>query len=359
MVGFPVLLVILLFDSSSHVRALSLPAESKSRKSSSSSSSARRDLLRQTAITTLGSAGAIFWRPSSQNDPSTAAIAAEKSPFAIVGANGRTGALCVTACLERNLPVRALTRSGSWTAPPLVDGTTPAIDPVSNPLLTVVACDIKDTNALQQSLKGCQAVIYAASASKNGGNSQEIDHVGVVEAARICADNHIPRYVVLSSTATTRPNSLGYKFTNVLGGIMDEKRLGEVEVQQVYLQKGDGLSSFTILRPGGLEEPKRNEVLGPGAIELSQGDALAGIISRADLAQVTVETAVARTPNLRNTAVEVYYTSSAQPCERKFRDLLKADSIVPRLHGETYAELLAGVQPNVDYYIPGSTSLNS
>ena len=42
---------------------------------------------------------------------------ASSLPIAVLGASGRTGALCVTACLERGIPVKALTRSGSWTNP--------------------------------------------------------------------------------------------------------------------------------------------------------------------------------------------------------------------------------------------------
>ena len=77
---------------------------------------------------------------------------------------------------------------------------------------------------------------------------------------------------------------------------------------------------------------------------------LAGIISRADLAEATVEMTLNQGPNLRNTALEIYYTSSVQPCEKRFRGLLK-NGEAPRFHGDSYEELFRGVQPNVDYLV--------
>lgn len=266
-----------------------------------------------------------------------------EQPIAVLGASGRTGALCVTACLERGIPVKALTRSGSWIAP---DGSNSASD-----LLSVEACDVKDSGALSRALRGCRGVIYAASASKQGGNAQEIDNVGVIQAGNACLANKIPRYVVISSTATTRPKSLGYIFTNAMGGIMDQKRLGEQGVQAAYRNGGDSAVSYTIVRPGGLEEPKKNEVLGPGAMEITQGDVLAGIVSRADVAQVCVELAASTASNLRNTALEVYYTDSTVPVSGQFKSMMTSGE-TPRLHGATYAELFEGIRPDIDYYVP-------
>jgi hypothetical protein len=272
-----------------------------------------------------------------------AVSAIDRQPVAVLGASGRTGALCVLACLRRGIPVKALTRSGEWSPP---DGT----DTKNDSLLTVGACNVKDVNALTNSLRGCRGVIYAASASKQGGNPQDIDNVGVVEAANVCLAQQIPRYVVISSTATTRPRSMGYIFTNMLvNGVMTQKRLGEEGVREAY-QKASGTSSYTIVRPGGLEEPKRNEVLGPSGLEISQGDVLAGIVSRADLAEVSVELAASTASNLRDTAIELYYTSSVVPVSGEFKSTLDS-GVAPRLHGETYSRLFEGIRPGVDYYI--------
>jgi len=299
-----------------------------------------------------GGAGlaSLGWMPDAQ-------AAAAPSPIAVLGASGRTGVLCVLACLSRGIPVRALSRSGNWPPPSLpseeilTKNYRSTIDvSISNPLLTVSSCDVKDSIALKEGIKGCQGVIYAASASKQGGNAEAIDNLGVVDAGEACIDLNIGRYVVLSSTATTRPKSLGYIFTNLsVGGIMDEKRKGEVKLMDIY--KASRTSSFTIVRPGGLEEPKRNDILGPGSLEISQGDVLAGIISRSDVAEVSVELALSQASNLRNTALELYYTSSAVPCEGRFK-LFLTNGMAPRLHGSTYGELFQNIEPGIDYYKP-------
>jgi hypothetical protein len=305
------------------IAALSLPSVS------------RRDVLIGGSLAGLG--GLVL--------PESALAGGTDAPIAVLGASGRTGALCVAACLQRGLHVRALTRSGTWQPSSNEGG---AFDK----LLTVAACDVKDPVALQKGIQGCRGVIYAASASKKGGNANEIDNVGVVAAAEACLQANVARYVVISSTATTRPNSLGYKFTNLFGGIMDEKRKGEISVQNAFIAAGESsASSFTIVRPGGLEEPKKNEVLGPSSLEISQGDTLAGIISRADVAEVAVELAASSASNLLNTALELYYTDSAQPCEGKFKAFL-TNGVSPRLHGNSYEGLFRGIQPNIDYYEP-------
>lgn len=300
----------------------------------------RRDVLTAAAASLLGP---------------TAANAAAAAPIAVIGASGRTGALCVASCLARGLPVRALTRSGEWQFPETAEMENAVVnnDKVKS-LLTVQACDARNRAALNAGVAGCRGVIYAASASKKGGQANEIDNLAAVAAAQACIDAGVGRYVLISSTATTRPKSLGYLFTNVYQNIMAEKRLGELGVMAEYGKKSPSTTttgSYTIIRPGGLEEPKRNVVLGPSALELSQGDALAGVISRADLAQVAVETALSQASNLQNTSFEVYYTESAQPCEGRFKSFLQGDK-VPRLHGDSYEALFQGLQRDGEYYVP-------
>lgn len=262
----------------------------------------------------------------------------------MIGAGGRTGALCVASCLRRGIPVRALTRSGEWQSPAGVDAS-------NSKLLAVQACDAKDPSALMAATVGCAGVIYAASASKKGGKAKSIDNEGVVSAARACVANDVPRYIVISSTAVTRPQSLGYKFTNVYQNIMAEKRRGELGVMDVYGEAKKG-NSYTVIRPGGLEEPKLNEVLGPSALEVSQGDVFAGIVSRADLAEAAVEAALSRSGSLANASFELYYTDSAQPCEGRFKSFLDGGE-VSRWHGDnTYKALFAGLRSDGDYFVP-------
>jgi nucleoside-diphosphate-sugar epimerase len=221
-------------------------------------------------------------------------------------------------------------------------------------LLSVDRWDVtsRDNEKLASVLQGCTSVIYAASASKRGGSAAEVDNLGVTRAAAACLAAGVARYVVISSTATTRPKSLGYVFTNlsVGGNIMGEKRNGETGTMVAYDQPASK-SSYTIVRPGGLEEPKRNKVLGPSVLEISQGDVLSGIISRADVAEVTVELALSDSPSLRNTALELYYKDSVVAVEGKFKPLLGDESSNERLrlHGSTYSELFRDVRSGVDF----------
>ena len=228
-------------------------------------------------------------------------------------------------------------------------------------LLSVAPCDVTqlDVDALAALFNGCSAVIYAASASKKGGTAKAVDNDGVARVASASVAAGVPRCVVISSTATTRPKSLGYVFTNlgVGGNIMGEKRGGELATMAAFAGlSGASSPSYTIVRPGGLEEPKRNSVLGPSALELSQGDVFSGIISRADVAELSVELALSTAANLRNTAVELYYTESVVEVEGKFKPLLAAakkegspEQTKLRLHGDTYPRLLEGIRPGIDF----------
>jgi uncharacterized protein YbjT (DUF2867 family) len=276
--------------------------------------------------------------------------ASNDAPIAVVGASGRTGALCVASCLRRGIPVKALTRSGNW-PPSKIDLSTVGYtgDYVSSPLLTVSACDVKDANSLAMNLDGCKAVIYAASASKAGGNSKEIDDDGVIAAGEACLKNNVSRYIVISSGSTTRPNSLGFKFTEMaVAGIMTNKRLGEVGVAQMY--GNGGKSSYTIIRPGGLDEPKIKTIQGPSALEISQGDVLAGFVNRADVAEVAVELALTTAANVKNTAFELYYKNNVVPVDKKYRKYVNDDNgVVKRLCGDTHKELFSGIKANYDY----------
>jgi nucleoside-diphosphate-sugar epimerase len=200
----------------------------------------RRQALESSAAAALATGGPAF---------------AAGKPIAVIGSGGRTGSLCVAACLKRGLAVKALSRSGS--SPPGVD---------ADPLLSTATCDVRDPTTID--VAGAGAVIYAASGSKKGGSPHEVDNIGVVNAAKACVAAKVPRLVVISSTAVTRPDSLGYKFTDVYGKIMGEKKLGEDGVYAVSPASSD--LAYTIIRPGGLEEPKENVVQGPGALEISQ-----------------------------------------------------------------------------------------
>ena len=388
-----------------YVSSLSLPQ--RKHHGNKNNISSRRDVLIETTTTTAAAVlgGPLVANISPANAEATTATATTASSnegsgrIAIIGANGRTGSLCVNACLRRGIPVTALTRTGVWRAPEEDDIV------YDKSLLTIGQCDVTkgldnnesngdnestSINEIRNNIKGCNSVIYAASASKQGGTPYQVDDIGVVNTAKACIKENISKFILISSTATTRPKSLGYIFTNLsVGGIMDEKRKGELAVIDCYNKNSELLSSssssssstsslpsYTIIRPGGLEEPKQNKILGPTSLEVSQGDVLAGIISRADLAEFTIEVASTSTSgsssssspqNTKNTAIEVYYTNSVVACESKFKKQFLTSSraagsssnnkeqeekeLPPtRLHGSSYATLLEGVRSNIDFY---------
>jgi len=388
-----------------YVSSLSLPQ--RKHHGNKNNISSRRDVLIETTTTTAAAVlgGPLVANISPANAEATTATATTASSnegsgrIAIIGANGRTGSLCVNACLRRGIPVTALTRTGVWRAPEEDDIV------YDKSLLTIGQCDVTkgldnnesngdnestSINEIRNNIKGCNSVIYAASASKQGGTPYQVDDIGVVNTAKACIKENISKFILISSTATTRPKSLGYIFTNLsVGGIMDEKRKGELAVIDCYNKNSELLSSssssssstsslpsYTIIRPGGLEEPKQNKILGPTSLEVSQGDVLAGIISRADLAEFTIEVASTSTSgsssssspqNTKNTAIEVYYTNSVVACESKFKKQFLTSSSAAgsssnnkeqeekelpptRLHGSSYVTLLEGVRSNIDFY---------
>lgn len=77
--------------------------------------------------------------------------------------------------------------------------------------------DVTKPASLPEAVRGASAVIFASSASKKGGNAKAVDCDGVENVANACIDEKIPRLLVISSGAVSRPNSFGYKVTNLFG----------------------------------------------------------------------------------------------------------------------------------------------
>ena len=93
-------------------------------------------------------------------------------------------------------------------------------------------------------------------------------------------------------------------------------------------------------------------MVGAAGLEVSQGDALAGVVSRPDLAAFTVK--LARSEALTfDTALEIYTSRrrARSHARARFKPLL-ADGRVRRLHGASWRELLAGIQAEGAYFVP-------
>ena len=210
-------------------------------------------------------------------------------PFCVIGANGKTGTKCVQEILSRGIPVKAASRTGIYYEAEASENNN---DKKRNPLLLPTVCDVTVPSTVDAAVKGTRAVIFAASASKQGGAPSEVDNVGLKNVAMACIANQIPHLVIVSSGGVSKPDSPVYKFLNIFGGIMEEKIKGEDTVRAMYanLKNDDdkdkqGLT-YTIVRPGGLtEDPNR----GVSEIELNQGDTKSGRISRFDVAKLCVE----------------------------------------------------------------------
>ncbi|CAM9666110.1 unnamed protein product [Discosporangium mesarthrocarpum] len=225
--------------------------------------------------------------------------------------------MAVEGLLRRGKAVKAVTRDGRLSLPGA--DTFPGT-------LTSDPGDVTKIDTLLQALDGCGAVIFCASASKKGGTAEQVDYQGVVNTAKACLQLKTPRLVVVSSGAVTKPDSIGYKVTNIFGtdpsrplwypvpgtDIMTFKRKGEVELVEAYAGAPKGVS-YTIIRPGGLTDGPLKDV---SEIELNQGDTIGGTISRSNLAEVVVEAALS--PDTENTAFEVFDGSTRGPLQKVF-----------------------------------------
>lgn len=154
-------------------------------------------------------------------------------------------------------------------------------------------------------------VVYAASASPQGGNSWEVDDVGVETVAKACRALQAD-LILISALAVDRPESRSFQITNTIGGymdhMMDAKLHGETKAKTIM-----GKNGYVILRPGVLLNGKTKE--GVNGIELNQGDMIGGGISREELAGVVVG---AIQSGKRGMTVEAYRRSTATKLQPNF-----------------------------------------
>lgn len=222
----------------------------------------------------------------------------------VIGANGKTGTECVKALSNLSIPTIATSRSGTYTDEALL----PA---ASKSTFETMVCDVTQPSTITPVVQNAQAVIFAASASKQGGTPAQVDNVGLVSIAKACIDANVSKLVIVSSGAVTKPSSPVYLFLNLFGKIMEEKIKGEDTVRAIYAanEVQSKNLSYTIIRPGGLTE----EIgLGVSALELNQGDTKSGRIARADVAQLCVQSIL--NPKLtEDVTFECYNKDTAAP----------------------------------------------
>ena len=234
----------------------------------------------------------------------------------VLGANGGTGRECVSSVLESGRACYATTRSGSFNYD---EESSFSLLVKSNPKLFQDQADVTSLDGLLalvdrvNSNEPVGAMIFAASASTKGSNAVDVDCKGVINAAKCCIQRGIPRLVVISSGAVTRPNSAVYKLLNFVGnGIMEAKIRGEDELRNLYNKKelDDKGLGYTVVRPGGLT----NEAsMGPKFLEVNQGDDKSGRLSRADVAGICV--ASLDVASSFDTTFECYLKNTAKPVD--------------------------------------------
>ena len=206
--------------------------------------------------------------------------------------------------------------------------------------------DVRSIDSITQALKttNAGAVVYAASASKSGGNASEVDGTGPANVAQaiVNAGGDI-RLVLISALALDRPDSKSYQITNTMGGfidrIMDEKLRGEEAVRKIMSRGnggGKGPGNYVIIRPGPLLSGKSKN--GAFDLEINQGDTVGGGLSRDELAGIVVG-ALQAGEMARGTTVECYRSRTATALQPEF-----ALPSGRELRGATYAGLFDGVQ---------------
>lgn len=305
----------------------------------------RRSLIEKTcAASFLITANAAGADPVYAIDGVSLTVPKDKSVL-VLGANGGTGNECVSALLNKGRSCIATSRSGELKYQDMYKENT--LFSASAKAIDVTSIENLESAIGKETSMNVGAVIFAASASTKGGNADAVDKQGVINAAKCCIANDIPRLVIVSSGTVTRPDSAVYKLLNLVGkGIMEAKITGEDAVRDMYAipevrTKGLG---YTIVRPGGLTT---GPSLGASALELNQGDNKSGRLSRADVAEICVN--CLDSPYTFDVTFECYEADTAKPVESvgisnimKSTDATAFKSGKEHL-GETWEELFNGL----------------
>jgi dTDP-4-dehydrorhamnose reductase len=307
----------------------------------------RRDLINQSVLVSTA-----FLGLNAFADDSISARTVPKSKSVIIlGANGGTGRECVSAVLASGRTCYATTRSGSFNYD---EESSSSLLSKDNPRLFQDQADVSSLAGLlalvdkinSNTSESVGAMIFAASASAKGNDALDVDYQGVINAAKVCIEKNIPRLVVVSSGAVTRPNSAVYKLLNFVGnGIMKAKIDGENEVRALYENKKDQGLGYTIVRPGGLTN---EAAMGPSFLEMNQGDDKSGRLSRADVAGICI--GCLDVAGTFDTTFECYLKDTAKPVDNVgLSNILRSTDPTSyrsgrERNGETWDELLGGLK---------------
>jgi len=252
------------------------------------------------------------------------AIGTADRPVVIVGGTGRTGmAVAEMVADPRVGSMNAVTLSRSGRDPFQIVKLPPATK--EHLRHSEAPFDVREPQeTVSASLKALSpsVVVYAASASRQGGTASDVDDLGVEKVALACREIGAI-FVLISALAVDRPDSKSFQITNTLGGnyqgIMDAKYNGEVKTRKIFQS---AKTDYVIVRPGVLLNGK--STTGPLGLELNQGDTVGGGLSRDELAGIVVGAIQNRASAKRSGSkgegitVEAYRKATAQKLERQY-----------------------------------------
>jgi len=286
----------------------------------------------------------------------TSAIGTADRPVVIVGGTGRTGMAVAEMVADPQLGnMNAVTLSRSGRDPFQIVKLPPATK--EHLRHNEAPFDVREPQeTISASLKALSpsVVVYAASASRQGGNASDVDDFGVEKVALACREIGAI-FVLISALAVDRPDSKSFQITNTLGGnyqgIMDAKYNGEVKTRKIFQS---AKTDYVIVRPGVLLNGK--STTGPLGLELNQGDTVGGGLSRDELAGIVVGAIQNRASAKRSNSkgegitVEAYRKATAQKLERQYvvpsgNELtIDPSKVVASSSSSLYQELFVGAK---------------
>ncbi|MDM7960539.1 MAG: SDR family oxidoreductase [Synechococcus sp. WH 8007] len=202
---------------------------------------------------------------------------------AVTGASGKTGWRVVAEALARGFEVRAIVRPDSV----LPDGLEGA---------EVHRLQLNDSAALQQALRGCDALVIATGARPSIDllGPLKVDALGVRQQLEACRSVGLKRLVLVSSLCAGR----WLHPLNLFGLILVWKRLGEQWLEQSGLE-------VTIVRPGGLKEAEEDiaaqELRFSGADQQEDGSLPRRLVARVCLDALEVPASAGRIIEITST----------------------------------------------------------
>lgn len=206
---------------------------------------------------------------------------------AVTGASGKTGWRVVAEALARGFEVRAIVRPGS-VLPPGLEGA------------EVHRLQLNDSAALQQALRGCDALVIATGARPSIDllGPLKVDALGVRQQLEACRSVGLKRLVLVSSLCAGR----WLHPLNLFGLILVWKRLGEQWLEQSGLE-------VTIVRPGGLKEAEEDiaaqELRFSGADQQEDGSLPRRLVARVCLDALEVPASAGRIIEITSTLPDV------------------------------------------------------